>query len=153
MTLSARPTGRAEQHVTGARLEALGEAQLEAEATGRLDAVHRRLEALLEVIRLEQEEREVVLGREQRVRRPDLASLLDALAEVVEPGLDLTEPDEVDAEDVEQADLALMRVGRPEQRQRLLGEARDRDKRPAARAPTRGCRRPGRVPRTADRPG
>ena len=34
----------------------------------------------------------------------DLASLLDALAEVVEPGLDLTEPDEVDAEDVEQAD-------------------------------------------------
>ena len=51
-----------------------------------------------------------------------LAGEADRNAEMVEAGLDVTEPDEVDAEDVEESGLAVVRAGGPERRDRLLAQ-------------------------------
>jgi len=56
----------------------------------------------------------------------------DGDPEVIEPGVHVAEPDEVDAEHVEQAGLAVVRPGGPQRRDRLVQPAEATDK-PAAR--------------------
>ena len=116
------PPPGAMEDVAGARPQAGRVPPLEADAPRRLDPVRRDLQALVEPVGLVEEEREVVLRRRAGCRRPGLARQPDGHAKVVEARVDVAEPDEVHAEDVEQPGLAVVRAGGPERGDRLLAE-------------------------------